>query len=627
MPENQESGEISALRWHDWRALFPDPDAADALPYCLRVLLENCLRNRNRGFASDADIRRFVQWRPGRGGFSVPLRVTRVIMPDSSGLPALMDMAALRDAVVRRGGDAASVQPLAPLDLVIDHSVSVDSFGHRGAIDINVRLEFERNAERYRFFKWAQKAFDRITVVPPSTGIIHQVHLERLARVVETERQGDDLLAFPEFVLGGDSHTPMVNGLGVLGWGVGGVEIEAALLGQAYITTVPRVIGVRLVGALSPGVTVTDLVLTVTQRLRAVRVTGDFVEFCGPASASLSVADRATIANMAPEYGATAAFFPIDAATLAYLRQTGRDAAQVDLVERFARAAGFFRTAREPDFDAVVELDLGEVEACVAGPKRPQDRVALRHAGVSFRQALVRPVAAGGYGVAEPGEPQAITVGGARLDGAGGECRALPQHHPRGGHSRDLRCRHRIRQSRQRVPHRAGVRGDRGRRGEHRGPGGAEAVRAYAGGAGAGSHVGGGASGAGLRKEAVLFCKKEPKNFHSFGGSCLRGWAARMKSLLLLFFRKEGLACCALIRALLLGIERRFKAKAGLSCNSYRARAPRRRGFIVSGSATCRCWRCMRAFCRATGPRASCATLRTRRWARCSPRRACRATS
>ena len=414
MPGSVAARGRKSVEGYDWRAPFGESDAAERLPYCLRILLENCLRNQADGFASQADIDRLVQWRPGASPFAVPVRVTRVIMPDSSGLPALMDIAALRDAVARHGGDPAAVQPLSPMDLVIDHSVTVDHYGHKDAIELNVRREFERNNERYRFFKWAQKSFGKTRVVPPGTGIIHQVHLESLAEVITTEQRDGQTVIFPEFVLGGDSHTPMINGLGVLGWGVGGVEIEAAVLGEPYISAVPQVVGVRLTGALRPGVTVTDLVLTVTNRLRAHGVTGDFIEFCGPAYAALTVFDRATIANMAPEYGATAAYFPIDAMTIDYLRQTGRPAEHVALVERYARDAGFFHTGPEPAFSAVVELDLGTVEASLAGPKRPQDRVPLASAGSSFREALHRTVKEGGYErpELEAGRRSTITLGG-----------------------------------------------------------------------------------------------------------------------------------------------------------------------------------------------------------------------
>ncbi|UCE30024.1 MAG: aconitate hydratase, partial [Burkholderiales bacterium] len=392
------------------------------LPFALRVLLENVARNAGPGWSTFEDVRLLLAWSPaaaGRGavGPALALRVSRVILPDSSGLPALMDLAALRAALARTGCDPAAVQPLVPVDLVVDHSLMVDHHGRADAIVLNMAREFERNGERYRFFKWAQQAFDGLHIVPPGMGIIHQVHLEHIARVVVAEPAGpvdpqrpsasgaaDLPAAYPEFVLGGDSHTPMINGLGVLGWGVGGVDAEAAMLDQPYVLPWPRFVGVRLSGRLPAGATTTDLVLTVTQRLRGAGVVGAIVEFNGPGCALLSVPDRATIANMAPEYGATAGFFPIDDRTIAYLRQTGRDPAQVALVEAYARSAGLFRgePGAEPRFDACVEIDLSEVEPSMAGPLRPQDRQPLAAVRESFAQALLRPSAEGGYGLSEP---------------------------------------------------------------------------------------------------------------------------------------------------------------------------------------------------------------------------------
>ncbi len=396
--------------WHvDLQALLGGEAARLArLPFSLRVLLENAARNSGPGFASSEEVARLAAWTPGCPAFALPLRVSRVLLPDSSGLPALMDLASLRATLARRGLDPARVEPQVPADLVVDHSVMVDHYGSREALSLNVKREYERNAERYRFFKWAQGAFAGFRVVPPGMGIVHQVHLERLARVVDTAPVADGPegsegaeIAFPEFVLGGDSHTPMVNGLGVLAWGVGGVEAEAALLGQPYVVSVPRVVGVRLSGRLPAGSTTTDLVLTVTQRLRQVGVVGAFVEFTGPGYASLSIPDRATIANMAPEYGATAAYFPVDANTLTYLRQTGRPDAQVRLVEDYCRAAGLFHQAEAPApaFDETVEIDLSLVEPSLAGPLRPQDRLPLRAVAEDFRGRLARPRAEGGFGL------------------------------------------------------------------------------------------------------------------------------------------------------------------------------------------------------------------------------------
>ena len=359
------------------------------LPYCLRALLENLLRGAGRYREAEAAVEAVLGWDGEPGGTPLPLTVDRVVLPDSSGLPALMDLAALRDIVVARGGAAERVDPEVQVDLVIDHSLIVDRAGSPDAADFNERREIERNAERYRFFKWAQQAFRTLRVVPPGRGIIHQVHLEYLAQVVGQEtREGQDWL-FPELVLGGDSHTPTVNALGILAWGVGGIEAEAAMLGRPYILPMPRVVGVRLEGSTKSGVTTTDLVLAITQRLRAVGVVGAFVEFFGEAVDALPVPQRATLANMAPEYGATVGYFPIDAQTLAYLHESGRDAAQVERVERYARAAGLFREAGAPEasYSEVVAIDLGAVEPCIAGPHRPDQLVPLSRIEDSFRDA------------------------------------------------------------------------------------------------------------------------------------------------------------------------------------------------------------------------------------------------
>ncbi|MGP9819444.1 aconitate hydratase AcnA [Salinarimonas sp. NSM] len=384
----------------------------EALPYTIRILAENAARNAGPGFADDADVRRLVGWRPGAAPFTVPLRVSRVLLPDSSGLPALMDLAALRSALARRGLDPSVVEPQAPVDLVVDHSLTVDFFNRPDAASLNVAREYERNAERYRFLKWAEQAFAGLRIVPPGMGIVHQVHLERLARIVATEERDGRTVAFPEFVVGGDSHTPMVNALGVLAWGVGGVDAESAMLGRAYVVPVPRVVGVRLEGRLREGATTTDLVLTVTERLRRVGVVGAFVEFVGPGVSTLSVPDRATIANMAPEYGATVGFFPVDESTLTYLRQTAREPDHVALVEAHARAAGLFRDedAPVPAYDELVELDLDDVVPCVAGPRRPQDRVALADVKAGFAAALARSRDEGGFGVAPDALARSVEI-------------------------------------------------------------------------------------------------------------------------------------------------------------------------------------------------------------------------
>ncbi|MFT4012629.1 MAG: aconitate hydratase AcnA [Paracoccus sp. (in: a-proteobacteria)] len=365
------------------------------LPYSLRIVLENLLRNAATP-AEQALAREIAAWRPGADTLVVPLAVDRVVLPDSSGLPVLMDFAALRDALLREGGDPARAEPRIPCDLVVDHSLIVDQAGHPGAMRHNLMMEFRRNSERYAVFKWAQQAFSRLRVIPPGMGIIHQVHIEHLARVVTPD-------GHPEFVLGCDSHTPMVNALGVLGWGVGGIDAEAALVGERYRVVIPRVVGVRLSGALRPGVTTTDLVLTLTERLRQLGVVGAFVEFTGPGLDRLAVPERATLCNMAPEYGATCGYFPIDARTLDYLRQTGRAPEHVAQVERVARELHLFResTMPEPEFSDRLDLDLATVEPSMAGPRRPQDRLALSRVADAFRAALARSAREGGFEAAE----------------------------------------------------------------------------------------------------------------------------------------------------------------------------------------------------------------------------------
>jgi aconitate hydratase len=365
---------------------------AARLPCSLKVLLENVLRREDGRQVTRDHIEALLTWDPARAPErEIPFMPARVLLQDFTGVPAVVDLAAMRDAMRRMGGDPRRINPLQPADLVIDHSVQVDAFGTPSAFAHNVTLEFERNRERYAFLRWGQQAFRNFRVVPPDTGIVHQVNLEYLAPVVFRHADNGKQLAYPDTVLGTDSHTTMINGLGVVGWGVGGIEAEAAMLGQPTVMLVPQVVGFRLRGTVAPGATATDVVLTVTQMLRKKGVVGKFVEFFGPGVASLSLADRATIANMAPEYGATIGFFPIDDETLAYLRLSGRDAALVELVEAYARAQGLFRTAATPDpvFSDTLELDLATVEPSLAGPKRPQDRVPLRHARAAWREALV----------------------------------------------------------------------------------------------------------------------------------------------------------------------------------------------------------------------------------------------
>ncbi len=363
----------------------------DRLPYSLKILLENLLRHEDGASVKAGDIQALANWDPGSEiEKEIAFTPARVLLQDFTGVPAVVDLAAMRDAMALLGGDPHLVNPLQPMELVIDHSVQVDYFGSPGAFQLNAELEYARNKERYTFLRWGQNAFANFRVVPPETGIVHQVNLEYLARVVFRGRRDGAEWAYPDTVVGTDSHTTMVNGLGVVGWGVGGIEAEAAMLGQPISMLIPPVVGFRLVGSLPAGTTATDLVLTVTERLRKHGVVGKFVEFFGPGLASLTLADRATLSNMCPEYGATVALFPIDAMTLEYLTLTGRDAASVALVEAYAKAQGFFAHASQPeaDYNERIELDLASVEPSLAGPKRPQDRVPLSAAKPKFAAAL-----------------------------------------------------------------------------------------------------------------------------------------------------------------------------------------------------------------------------------------------
>ncbi|UGS40767.1 aconitate hydratase AcnA [Pseudocitrobacter corydidari] len=359
------------------------------LPKSLKVLLENLLRWQDGDSVTEEDIKALAGWvETAHVDREIAYRPARVLMQDFTGVPAVVDLAAMREAVKRLGGDTAKVNPLSPVDLVIDHSVTVDHFGDDDAFAENVRLEMERNHERYVFLRWGQQAFSRFSVVPPGTGICHQVNLEYLGKAVWSELQNDEWIAYPDTLVGTDSHTTMINGLGVLGWGVGGIEAEAAMLGQPVSMLIPDVVGFKLTGKLSEGITATDLVLTVTQMLRKHGVVGKFVEFYGDGLDSLPLADRATIANMSPEYGATCGFFPIDGVTLDYMRLSGRSDEQVALVEAYAKAQGMWRnTGDEPIFTSSLELDMGTVEASLAGPKRPQDRVALGDVPKAFAAA------------------------------------------------------------------------------------------------------------------------------------------------------------------------------------------------------------------------------------------------
>jgi len=361
------------------------------LPFSLKILIENLLRREDGVNVTAGDIEFLANWEakaePSREIAYMP---ARVLMQDFTGVPAVVDLAAMRDAIKTLGGDPERVNPLVPAELVIDHSVQVDEFGAVGALAANTLLEFQRNRERYAFLKWGQTAFRNFSAVPPGMGICHQVNLEYLARVVFTTEIDSEIVAYPDTLVGTDSHTTMINGLGVLGWGVGGIEAEAAMLGQAVSMLVPQVVGYKLTGKLREGATATDLVLTVTQALRKLGVVGKFVEFFGPGVAELALADRATISNMAPEYGATCGIFPVDAETLRYLRLTGRSEEQIALVEAYYKEQGLFHTAGSPEaeYTQTLELDLATVEPSVAGPKRPQDRVLLRDAAASFAQQL-----------------------------------------------------------------------------------------------------------------------------------------------------------------------------------------------------------------------------------------------
>ncbi|QBD83453.1 aconitate hydratase AcnA [Ktedonosporobacter rubrisoli] len=374
------------------------------LPFTVKILLENLLRQAAAGRATAQEVAMLARWRPGRAEhYEFPFYPGRVLLQDFTGVPAVADLAAMRDAVARLGGEPERVHPLIPVDFVIDHSLQVDAFGTPQALTHNIQREFERNKERYMLLRWAQQAFDNVRVIPPGVGIVHQINLEYLASVVQIEEPEGALWAFPDTLICTDSHTPMINGLGVLGWGVGGIEAEAVMLGQPLTLQTPTVIGIRLKGACREGVTATDLVLYITQMLRRYGVVGKFVEFTGEGVRRLSLADRATIANMSPEFGATATMFPIDAETLHYLRITGRSQEHIELVERYARAQDIFfdEQTPEPDFDDLLELDLRSIEPSMAGPNRPQDRVPLAQVPERFRSF---------YADSLPEKPRSIPV-------------------------------------------------------------------------------------------------------------------------------------------------------------------------------------------------------------------------
>ena len=378
----------------------------DQLPYSIRVLLESCLRNCDGYVVSEEDVKNLANWTASRGVGSeveIPFKPARVVLQDFTGVPAVVDLAAMRSAMERLGGDPNKINPLVPADLVIDHSVQVDHFASDTALDLNIELEFSRNKERYEFLRWGQDAFDNFRVVPPGTGIVHQVNLEYLAKCVFLREDHAGQVAMPDSLVGTDSHTTMIDGLGVVGWGVGGIEAEGVMLGQPIYMLMPEVVGMKLTGKLPAGTTATDLVLTVTEILRNEKVVGKFVEFFGEGVSNMPLADRATIANMSPEYGATMGFFPIDVETLAYLRRTGRTDQEVQLVERYTKEQGLFRTDSTPTpmFAKTVELDLSTVEPSLAGPKRPQDRVPLSQMKKSFHDSLRAPVGPQGFALSD----------------------------------------------------------------------------------------------------------------------------------------------------------------------------------------------------------------------------------
>jgi aconitate hydratase len=373
------------------------------LPYSIRILLEAVLRNCDGYQVSEEDVRNLANWNAAKPAeLEVPFKPARVVLQDFTGVPAVVDLAAMRDAMKTLGGDPRKINPLIPVDLVIDHSVQVDYFGTADALSKNVEVEFDRNKERYEFLRWGQQAFNNFRVVPPNTGIVHQVNLEFLAKAVFLGQDHLGTVAFPDSLVGTDSHTTMINGLGVLGWGVGGIEAEATMLGQPLYMLMPEVVGMKLTGKLAAGATATDLVLRVTEILRKEGVVNKFVEFFGDGVSRMSLADRATIANMAPEYGATMGFFPVDHETLNYMKRTGRTASEIELVERYCKEQGLFRLDGEPElvYTKVLTLDLGTVEPSVAGPKRPQDRVSLKSVKVAFAKALSAPIAERGFGLA-----------------------------------------------------------------------------------------------------------------------------------------------------------------------------------------------------------------------------------
>ncbi|MEC9094461.1 MAG: aconitase family protein, partial [Planctomycetota bacterium] len=387
----------------------------ESLPFCMRVLLESVLRNCDGYVVTPEDVQNLANWEAAAPAkVEVPYKPARVVLQDFTGVPAVVDLAAMRSAMEKLGGDPRKINPLIPVDLVIDHSVQVDRFGSADALQHNVEMEFARNKERYEFLRWGQQAFDNFRVVPPNVGIVHQVNLEFLAKCVFLREDAQGVIAVPDTLVGTDSHTTMINGLGVLGWGVGGIEAEAAMLGQPIYMLMPEVVGFELTGELPAGATATDLVLTVVEILRQEGVVGKFVEFYGSGVSRMSLADRATIANMGPEYGATMGFFPIDEVAIEFLMQTGRTTAEAKLVENYCKEQLLFRSDRDPvpTFTKTVSLDMSRVEPSLAGPKRPQDRIALSQMKGTFNQSLVAPISERGFALQEDSLTAVVDVEG-----------------------------------------------------------------------------------------------------------------------------------------------------------------------------------------------------------------------
>ncbi|RJX39669.1 aconitate hydratase AcnA [Paenibacillus pinisoli] len=382
------------------------------LPFSIKVLLEAAVRQFDGRAITPEHVKQLANWANGREDKEIPFIPARIVLQDFTGVPVVVDLAAMRDTVKKAGGDPKKINPLVPVDLVIDHSIMVDAFGTPEALEYNTKVEFERNEERYRFLRWAQTAFDNFRAVPPGTGIVHQVNLEYLASVAATKTVDGETVVYPDSLVGTDSHTTMINGLGVVGWGVGGIEAEAGMLGQPLYFVMPEVIGFKLTGSLAEGSTATDLALTVTEMLRKKGVVGKFVEFFGPGLSNISLADRATVANMAPEYGATVGFFPVDSETLDFMRQTGRQEDQIKLVEAYYKAQDMFRTDATPDpvFSDVIELDLSTIVPSLAGPKRPQDRVELTAMKEAFNSIIRTPIDKGGYGLSDEKIEQVVPV-------------------------------------------------------------------------------------------------------------------------------------------------------------------------------------------------------------------------